>query len=281
MSLLELFDKEIYLFLPSDVFAVLNLITTSNTIKKTILHIRPKVDVKLDYRLLKIPESHLKISQLKCDILLSIESFSKIIQKLSNMFIIDTLNLQDLTIQKDTIDTLILQDLKIQKDTVGHIFKISYFDVIPVYCKSLRKLYVTCYSDENISVRKFMKNMPNCKVSHFHKEYGNLGYYPNDNNCFYSNGLKYYNTNISSIYNNYRPTIYEIPDYIPNEYYLTKLKFRQLDLKYSPNNYYLEYIAPEKIILKNIDNIKRVKKLNLNAQRSNNKFNKKSWFYKR
>jgi hypothetical protein len=83
---------------------------------------------------------------------------------------------------------------------------------------------------------------------------------------------------------NYRPSILEIPDYIQNEYYLTKLqqtKIRILDLNYSPNNYNLEYIAPEKIILKNIDNIKRVKKLNLNAQRSNNKFNKKSWFYKR
>jgi hypothetical protein len=209
MSLLELFDKEIYLFLPSDVFAVLNLITTSKTVKNAILHIRPKVNVKLDNRLLKIPESHLKISQLKCDILLSIKSFSKIIQKLSNMFIIDTLNLQDLTIQKNIITVY-------PKNT----FEISYFDVIFNYCKSLRELSVTCYSDENISVRKFMKNMPNCKVSHFHKEYEILGYYPSDNNCFYSNGLKYYNTNI------------------PNEYYPTT-KLRQLDLNYSPNNYYL------------------------------------------
>ena len=181
MSLLELFDKEIYLVLPSDVFAVLNLITTSNTIKKTILHIRPKVDVNLANRLLKIPESHLKISQLKCDILLSIESFSKIIQKLSNMFIIDTLNLQDFKIQKN-------------------IFEISYFDVIFDYCKSLRELSVTCYSDENILVREFIKNMPNCKVSHYRKKYGILGYCPSDNNCFYSNGLKYHDTNISRKY---------------------------------------------------------------------------------
>jgi hypothetical protein len=216
MSLLELVNKKIYLFLPSDVFAVLNLITTSKTVKNAILHIRPKVNVKLDNRLLKIPESHLKISQLKCDILLSIESFSKIIQKLSNMFIIDTLN---------------LQDLKIQKDTVGQIFKISYFDVIHVYCKSLRKLSVTCYSDENISVRKFMKNMPNCKVSYFHKEYGNSGYYPSDNNCFYSNGLKYYNTNISSIDNNY-PYVHFEPNHIP---YLTKLQ--ELNLNYTSVQY--------------------------------------------
>jgi hypothetical protein len=309
MSLLELFDKEINLFLPSDVFAILNLITTSKTVNNAILHIHPKVDVNLANRLLKIPESHLKISQLKCDILLSIESFSKIIQKLSNMFIIDTLNLQDLTIQTDTVDTLNLHDLKIQKDTVGQIFKISYFDVIPVYCKSLRKLYVTCYSDENISVRKFMENMPKCKVYHFHKEYGNSGYNPSDNNCFYSNGLKYYNTNIPSIDNNYRPTILEIPDYEPNHIqYLTKLqelnlnytsvqylikkdnepnhnpyltKLQELNLNYTSVQFKPNEYAPEKIILKNIDNIKRVKKLNLNAQRSNNKFNKKSWFNKR
>jgi len=309
MSLLELVNKKIYLFFPSDLYTILNLITTSKTVRNAIFNIRPKVNVKLDNRLLKIPESHLKISQLKCDILLSIESFSKIIQKLSNMFIIDTLNLQDLTIQTDTVDTLNLQDLKIQKDTVGQIFKISYFDVIPVYCKSLRKLYVTCYSDENISVRKFMKNMPNCKVSYFHKEYGNSGYYPSDNNCFYSNGLKYYNTNISSIDNNYSYVHFEPNDipYLTNIPYLTKLqvlnlnytsvmniiehnrtqyipyltKLQELNLNYTSVQFKPNEYAPEKIILKNIDNIKRVKKLNLNAQRSNNKFNKKSWFYKR
>ena len=203
MSLLELFDKEIYLFLPSDVFAVLNLITTSNTIKKTILHIRPKVDVNLANRL-------------------SIEflSFSNIIQKLSKMFTIDKLNLKNLKIQKNIITVY-------PKNT----FEISYFDVIFNYCKSLSELSVTYYSDEDI--KKFIQNMPNCKVLYFFETL--------DNNY------------------NYRPTILEIPK----------------------NNYYLEYIAPEKIILKNIDNIKRVKKLNLNAQRSNNKFNKKSWFNKR
>jgi hypothetical protein len=106
------------------------------------------------------------------------------------------------------------------------------------------------YFDEDILIKKFIQNMPNCKVLYFDET------------------LDY----------NYRPTIL-ISNYIPNEYYQTKLQ--QLHLNYSPNEYYLEYIAPEKIILKNIDNIKRVKKLNLNAQRSNNKFNNKSWFNKR
>jgi hypothetical protein len=223
MSLLELFDKEIYLFFPSDVFAVLNLITTSKTVKNAILHIRPKVNVKLDNRL-------------------SIEflSFSNIIQKLSKMFTIDKLNLKNLKIQKNIITVY-------PKNT----FEISYFDVIFNYCKSLRELSVTCYSDEDILI-KFIQKMPNCKVLYF---FETLDY-------------------------NYRPSRLEIPDYIPNEYYPTT-KLRQLDLNYSPNNYNLEYIAPEKIILKNIDNIKRVKKLNLNAQRSNNKFNNKSWFNKR
>jgi len=218
MSLLELFDKEIYLFLPSDVFAILNLITTSKTVKNAILHIHPKVDVNLANRL-------------------SIEflSFSNIIQKLSKMFTIDKLNLKNLKIQKNIITVY-------PKNT----FENSYFDVIFNYCKSLRELSVTCYSDADILI-KFIQNMPNCKVLYF---FETLDY-------------------------NYRPTILEIPNYIPNFYYLTKLQ----ELDYSPYN--LEYIAPEKIILKNIDNIKRVKKLNLNAQRSNNKFNKKSWFYKR
>jgi hypothetical protein len=211
MSLLELFDKEIYLFLPSDVFAVLNLITTSKTVNNAILYIHPKVDVNLANRL-------------------SIEflSFSNIIQKLSKMFTIDKLNLKNLKIQKNIITVY-------PKNT----FEISYFDVIFNYCKSISTLSVMYYSDEDI--KKFIQNMPNCEVLYF---YETLDY-----------------------------------NYISNEYYLTKLV--QLHLKYSPNNYYLEYIAPEKIILKNIDNIKRVKKLNLNAQRSNNKFNKKSWFYKR
>jgi len=226
MSLLELFDKEIYLFLPSDVFAVLNLITTSKTVRNAILDINPKVDVNLANRL-------------------SIEflSFSNIIQKLSKMFTIDKLNLKNLKIQKNIITVY-------PKNT----FEISYFDVIFNYCKSLRELSVTCYSDEDILI-KFIQNMPNCKVLYF---FETLDY-------------------------NYRPTIklqqFDL-NYSPNNYRPT-IKLQQFDLNYSPNNYYLEYVAPEKIILKNIDNIKRVKKLNLNAQRSNNKFNKKSWFYKR
>jgi hypothetical protein len=94
------------------------------------------------------------------------------------------------------------------------------------------------YSDENILVREFIKNMPNCEVLYFYK---------------------------TSDYN-YRPTIF-ISDGILHDY--------------TPTKYCLKYIAPEKIILKNIDNIKRFKKLNLNAQCSNNKFNNKSWFNKR
>jgi hypothetical protein len=97
------------------------------------------------------------------------------------------------------------------------------------------------YSDENILVREFIKNMPNCKVLYF---YETLDY-------------NY----------NYRSTIF-ISDGI-------------LHQNYTSNVICLQYIAPEKIILKNIDNIKRFKKLNLNAQLCNNKFNNKSWFNKR
>ena len=212
MDLLEIFETGIVSnILPSDVFAVLMLITTSKTVKNKILDIRPKVDVDLTNR--RILTSHFKKI---CDILLSIESFSKIIQKLSNMFIIDTLNLQDLKIQRSIF--------------TENIDEISYFDVISAYCKSLRKLYVTCYSDENILVREFIKNMPNCKVSHFHKKYEILG------DC---------------------PIV---------------IQHSRLSLDYIPPD--LDYIPPE-ILLKNIDIIKRLKKLNLNAQRSNNKFNNK------
>jgi hypothetical protein len=73
---------------------------------------------------------------------------------------------------------------------------------------------------------------------------------------------------------NYRST-----RFISNE--ISHEKILQLHLNYTSNVICLKYIAPEKIILKNIDNIKRLKKLNLNAQLSNNKFNKKSWFNKR
>ena len=208
MSLLELFDKEIYLFLPSDLYAILMLTSTSKTVKNAILHIHPKVDVNLANRLF-----------------IEFLSFSNIIQKLSKMFTIDKLNLKNLKIQKNIITVY-------PKNT----FEISYLDVIFNYCKSISTLSVMYYSDEDILVREFIKNMPNCKVLYFY-DY------------------------------NYRPIIF-ISDGI-------------LLRNYSPNEYYLEYIAPEKIILKNIDNIKRVKKLNLNAQRSNNKFNKKSWFNKR
>ena len=241
MNLLEIFETGIVSnILPSDVFAVLMLITTSKTVKNKILDIRPKVDVDLTNR--RILTSHFKKI---CDILLSIESFSKIIQKLSNMFIIDTLNLQDLKIQRSIF--------------TENIDEISYFDVISVYCKSLRKLYVTCYYDENILVREFIKNMPNCKVSHFHKKYGILGYSPGDHNCFYSNGLKYYDTNIYGFKISYE----SIPLVIKNN---------GLSLDYIPPD--LDYIPPE-ILLKNIDIIKRLKKLNLNAQRNNNKFKNK------
>lgn len=212
MNLLEIFETGIVSnILPSDVFAVLMLITTSKTVKNKILDIRPKVDVDLTNR--RILTSHFKKI---CDILLSIESFSKIIQKLSNMFIIDTLNLQDLKIQRSIF--------------TENIDEISYFDVISVNCESLRELSVTCYSDEDILVREFIKNMPNCKVSHFHKKYGILGDCPI---VIQNNGLSL--------------------DYIPPD---------------------LDYIPPD-LLLKNIDIIKRLKKLNLNAQRSNNKFKNK------
>ena len=198
MSLLELFDKEIYLFFPSDIFAVLNLITTSKTVRNAILDINPKVDVNLAN-------------------ILSIKSFSNIIQKLSKMF---------------TIDKLILT-------TKSH--DISYFDVIFKYCKSISTLSLMYYSDENILVREFIKNMPNCKVLYFYKT---LDY---NSRIFSSGGILHEN--------------------IPHKLYLQYV---------APEKIILKKIAPEKIILKNIDNIKRLKKLKLNAQRSNNKFNNKS-----
>jgi uncharacterized protein Veg len=194
MNLLKIFETGIVSnILPSDVFAVLMLITTSKTVKNKILDIHPKVDVDLTNKLTLT--SH---SKKKCDILLSIESFSKIIQKLSSMFIIDTLNLQDFKIQRSIITeypNYILFSYKNNK-MKGYTYKITYFHVITAYCKSLSNLLVTCYSDENILVREFIKNMPNCKVSHFHKEYGKFGCSPGDHNCFYYNGLKYYDTNI-------------------------------------------------------------------------------------
>ena len=138
-----------------------------------------------------------------------------------------------------------LKNFKIQKNIITvypkNTFEISYFDVIFNYCKSISTLSVMYYSDENILVREFIKNMPNCKVLYF---YETLDY-------------NY----------NYRSTIF-ISDGI-------------LHQNYTSNVICLQYIAPEKIILKNIDNIKRFKKLNLNAQLCNNKFNNKSWFNKR
>lgn len=163
MNLLEIFETGIVSnILPSDVYAILMLITTSKTVKIAISginHNDHKVDVNLK----------------KSENLLDLYDFSEIIKNISNKFTINKLYLQNCIIQK----TFITRNPKNFLDSYENLksknaedcYIISYLDIIFKYCPSLTLLndrYYSLFNDRyypcEIDIIKFKCNMPNCQI---------------------------------------------------------------------------------------------------------------------
>jgi hypothetical protein len=130
MSLLELFDKEIYLFLPSDLYAILMLTSTSKTVRNVIFdntHIGHKVKVcfkQSDYLYL---------------------------ENISNKFTIDKLYLQISVIQNSDIIFII------QRCPLLTFLSLTFLNDLD----HLNNLKIS---------NKFKSNIPNCKVCIKYKE---------------------------------------------------------------------------------------------------------------
>jgi len=151
MDLLEIFEKELVsenLFL--DLYAILMLRTTSKKYKELIDNKSHKVDVCLK----------------KCDILL--DDFSKILEKISNNFIINKLDIQNCIF----IDIFNKFDIQNSNPKICNLKKNNYaqhiklHNIIKDFCPLLTQLNlgntgVTCYNHYIYSLKRFL---PQCEV---------------------------------------------------------------------------------------------------------------------
>ena len=159
MNLFEIFETGIVSkILPSDLYAILMLTSTSKTVKNAIYDIggNDHKDHKVDVNFKKL-ENFLYL----CD-------FSKIIKNISNKFTINKLYLQDCIFEKNVLTRNPKNFLdsydNLKCKNVEKYYDISYLDIIKKLCPYLTLLnlqYYPCVMDILI---KFKCNMPNCEI---------------------------------------------------------------------------------------------------------------------
>jgi hypothetical protein len=170
MNLFEIFETGIVSkILPSDLYAILMLTSTSKTVKNAIYDIG-NIDHKVD------------ICFTKSENLLYLYDFSKIIKNISKKFIINKLYLQNCIIQKSVyttypknfIDSYTNFKCKNFEDyydisflkilNFEDYYDISYLDIIFEYCPSLIFLSDKYYPLVTDILIKFKSNMSNCEI---------------------------------------------------------------------------------------------------------------------